>query len=151
MLDNANKSMALIVDDSQINIDVLNGILQKHYDVKFALDGEKALEIASEKPHPDIILLDVLMPGMNGYEVCTKLKQNSTTSQIPVIFVTSLDEMNEELRGFEVGGEDYITKPVTPEIVLARVKTHIELKEVKDKLVEYSQRLEKMLDNNLNL
>ena len=151
MVNNAKKSIVLIVDDSRINIDVLNGILQKHYDVKFALDGEKALEIASKEPHPDIILLDVMMPGMNGYEVCVKLKQKSNTSQIPVIFVTSLNEMREELMGFEVGGEDYITKPVTPEIVLARVKTHIELKEVRDKLVEYSQRMEKMLDNKLDL
>ena len=151
MVDNAKKSIALIVDDNQINIDVLNGILQGHYDVKFALNGEKALEIASKEPHPDIILLDVMMPEMNGYEVCTLLKKDEATSHIPVIFVTALNEMEDELTGFKVGGEDYITKPVTPEIVLARVKTHIELKEVKDKLVEYSQRLEKMLDNNLNL
>ena len=151
MVDNAKKSIVLIVDDSQINIDVLNGILHKHYDVKFALDGEKALEIASKEPHPDIILLDVMMPEMNGYEVCTLLKKDEATSHIPVIFVTALNEIEEELTGFKVGGEDYITKPVTPEIVLARVKTHIELKEVKDKLVEYSQRLEKMLDDKLNL
>lgn len=151
MVDNAKKSIALIVDDSRVNIDVLNGILQGHYDVKFALNGEKALEIASKEPHPDIILLDVMMPKMNGYEVCTLLKKDEATSHIPVIFVTALNEMEEELTGFKVGGEDYITKPVTPEIVLARVKTHIELKEVKDKLVEYSQRLEKMLDDKLNL
>ena len=151
MVDNAKKSLVLIVDDSRVNIDVLNGILHRHYDVKFALNGEKALEIASNEPHPDIILLDVMMPKMNGYEVCTLLKKDEATSHIPVIFVTSLNEMEEELMGFKMGGEDYITKPVTPEIVLARVKTHIELKEVKDKLVEYSQRLEKMLDNNLNL
>jgi len=151
MVDNAKKSIALIVDDSRVNIDVLNGILQGHYDVKFALNGEKALEIASKEPHPDIILLDVMMPEMNGYEVCTLLKKDEATSHIPVIFVTALNEMEEELTGFKVGGEDYITKPVTPEIVLARVKTHIELKEVKDKLVEYSQRLEKMLDDKLNL
>ena len=151
MVDNAKKSLVLIVDDSRVNIDVLNGILHSHYDVKFALNGEKALEIASNEPHPDIILLDVMMPKMNGYEVCTLLKKDEATSHIPVIFVTALNEMEEELMGFKVGGEDYITKPVTPEIVLARVKTHIELKEVKDKLVEYSQRLEKMLDNKLNL
>ncbi len=151
MVDNSKKSVVLIVDDSRINIDVLNGILHEHYEVKFAPDGAKALEIATKEPHPDIILLDVMMPGMNGYEVCVKLKQNSKTSQIPVIFVTSLDEKEEELTGFEVGGEDYITKPVTPEIVLARVKTHIELKEVKDKLVEYSQRLEKLLEDNLDI
>lgn len=151
MVDNAKKSLVLIVDDSRVNIDVLNGILHSHYDVKFALNGEKALEIASNEPHPDIILLDVMMPKMNGYEVCTLLKKDEATLHIPVIFVTALNEMEEELMGFKVGGEDYITKPVTPEIVLARVKTHIELKEVKDKLVEYSQRLEKMLADKLNL
>lgn len=150
-MDNAKKSIALIVDDSQVNIDMLNAILQGHYDVKFALNGEKALEIASKEPHPDIILLDVMMPEMNGYEVCTLLKKDEATSHIPVIFVTALNEREEELTGFKVGGEDYITKPFTPEIVLARVKTHVELKEVKDKLVEYSKRLEKMLDDKLNL
>ena len=151
MVDNAKKALVLIVDDSKINIDVLNGLLHEIYDVKFALNGEKALEIASKEPHPDIILLDVMMPEMNGYEVCTLLKKDEATSHIPVIFVTALNEMEDELTGFKVGGEDYITKPITPEIVLARVKTHIELKEVKDKLVEYSQRLEKMLEDNLDI
>ena len=146
-----NKSTVLIVDDVVTNIDVLNAILKELYEVKIALNGVKALEIAAMEPHPDIILLDVMMPEMNGYEVCKKLKSDPSTSEIPVLFVTALDESQFEVQGFDVGGVDYITKPVVPEIVLARVKTHIELKEVKDKLVEYAQKMEKMLEGKLNL
>ena len=151
MTDTKNKATVLIVDDIGTNIDVLNAILHEEFDVKFALDGGKALEIASKEPQPDIILLDIMMPEMNGYEVCTLLKKDVATSQIPVIFVTAFDDLKGELKGFDVGGVDYILKPVIPEIVLARVKTHIELKEVKEKLVQYSQRLEKMLDDKLDI
>jgi len=146
-----NKSTVLIVDDVVTNIDVLNAILKELYEVKIALNGVKALEIAAMEPHPDLILLDVMMPEMNGYEVCKKLKSDPSTSEIPVLFVTALDESQFEVQGFDVGGVDYITKPVVPEIVLARVKTHIELKEVKDKLVEYAQRMENMLDAKLDI
>lgn len=125
-IDDKNYSI-LVVDDVQIEIEVMNEILHKTYDVKIALNGEKALEIAAKEPHPDLILLDVMMPEMNGYEVCQQLKQIPSTSEIPVIFVTALDDLIGELRGFDVGGVDYILKPVIPEIVLARVKTHIEL------------------------
>ena len=146
-----NKSTVLIVDDIATNIDVLNAILMEIYDVKVALSGSKALEIAAAEPHPDIILLDVMMPEMNGYEVCQKLKSDPSTKEIPVLFVTALDESQFEVQGFEVGGVDYITKPIVPELVLARVETHIELKEAKDKLAEYSQRLEKMLEDKLDI
>lgn len=125
-IDDKNYSI-LVVDDVQIEIEVMNEILHETYDVKIALNGEKALEIAAKEPHPDLILLDVMMPEMNGYEVCQQLKQIPSTSEIPVIFVTALDDLIGELRGFDVGGVDYILKPVIPEIVLARVKTHIEL------------------------
>ena len=146
-----NKSIVLVVDDVSENIDVLIGILDTDYVVKFALNGDTAIEIASKEPQPDIILLDVMMPGINGYEVCTKLKQDVSTSNIPVIFVTAFDDLRGELRGFDVGGVDYITKPVIPEIVLARVKTHLELKEVKEKLAEYALRMEKLADKKLDL
>ena len=146
-----NKHTVLIVDDVGTNIDVLKAILEDNYDIKIALNGGTALEIAAKEPHPDIILLDVMMPEMNGYEVCTKLKSDPITSQIPVLFVTALDDTQFEVQGFDVGGVDFITKPVVPELVLARVKTHLELKEVKEKLIEYSQRMEKMLDDKLNL
>ena len=148
---NDNKSTVLVVDDVSENIEVMIGILEIDYVVKFALNGEKALEIVRKEPRPDIILLDIMMPGMNGYDVCTKLKQDMSTVNIPVIFVTAIGDLKGELKGFKVGGADYITKPVIPEIVLARVKTHIELKEVKEKLVEYARRMENMLDDNLDL
>ena len=146
-----NKSTVLVVDDVSENLEVMIGILEIDYIVKFALNGEKALEIAAKEPHPDIILLDIMMPGMDGYEVCTKLKKDVSTSNIPVIFVTAIDDMKGELKGFEVGGMDYITKPVIPEIVLARVKTHLKVKELEEKLVQYSQRMEKMLDDKLDI
>ena len=146
-----NKSTVLVVDDVSENIDVLIGILEINYTVKFALDGDTAIEVASKEPQPDIILLDVMMPGLNGYEVCEKLKLDPVTAEIPVIFVTALDDLKNEVRGFEVGGVDYITKPVVPEIVSARVKTHIEFKKVKQKLAEYMQKLEAMLDNKLDI
>lgn len=146
-----NKSTVLIVDDVVTNIDVLNAILKELYEVKIALNGVKALEIAAMEPHPDIILLDVMMPEMNGYEVCKKLKSDPSTSEIPVLFVTALDESQFEVQGFDVGGVDYITKPVVPEIVLARVKTHLRLKEITEKLAQYSMRMEKMLDDKLDL
>jgi len=145
------KSVVLVVDDISENIDVMIGILENDYVVKMALDGAKALEIATKEPQPDIILLDIMMPGMNGYEVCTKLKQDVSTSNIPVIFVTAVDDLKGELKGFEVGGMDYITKPVIPEIVLARVKTHLKIKELEEKLVQYSQKMEKMLDDKLDI
>ena len=146
-----NKSTVLIVDDVSANIDVLNAILHEIYNIKIALNGAKALEIATMEPHPDIILLDVMMPEMNGYEVCTKLKQSTSTANIPVIFVTAFDDLSGEIKGFEVGGVDYITKPVVPEIVMARVKTHLKLKEVTEKLALNSERMEKMLDKKLDL
>ena len=145
------KSVVLVVDDISENIDLMIGILENDYEVKVALDGAKALEIASKEPQPDIILLDIMMPGMNGYEVCKKLKQATSTANIPVIFVTAFDDLRGELKGFDVGGVDYITKPVIPEIVLARVKTHLELKEVKEKLAEYALRMEKLADNKLDI
>ena len=145
------KSVVLVVDDISENIDLMIGILENDYEVKVALDGAKALEIASKEPQPDIILLDIMMPGMNGYEVCKKLKQATSTANIPVIFVTAFDDLRGELKGFDVGGVDYITKPVIPEIVLARVKTHLELKEVKEKLAEYALRMEKLADKKLDL
>ena len=129
MVDKSMRYTVLIVDDTKMEIDVMNEILHDNYNVKFALDGPKALEIAVKEPLPDIILLDVMMPGMNGYEVCLSFKQNPLIASIPVIFVTAFDDLVGELRGFDVGGVDYILKPVIPEIVLARVKTHIELHE----------------------
>jgi len=123
----APQSSILIVDDRPENIDILNDVLFPHYRIRIALNGEKALKIAFSANPPDLILLDVMMPGLNGYQVCEKLKSNPDTRTIPVIFVTSMSEADNEEKGLELGAVDYITKPVNPAIVLARVKTHLAL------------------------
>jgi putative two-component system response regulator len=116
----------LVVDDEPANLQVLRSILQDLYQLQFAKDGEKALELA-QRSRPDLILLDVMMPGMSGLEVCRSLKANPETRSIPVIFVTALAETSDEASGLEAGAVDYITKPVSPAIVRARVKTHLSL------------------------
>ncbi len=121
-----DKQTVLVVDDTPENIDVLKGILSDSYRVKAAIDGEKALKICAKSP-PDLILLDVMMPEMDGYEVCRRLKADSATRSIPVIFVTAKNEVEDETHGFLVGGADYITKPVSPPLVRARVNTHLAL------------------------
>jgi len=117
----------LVVDDVVANIDLLVDVLQDDYKVKVALNGETALDIAASPSPPDIILLDVMMPGMDGYEVCDQLKCDIRTSSIPVIFVTAKGEEKDEARGFATGAVDYITKPINPTLVRARVGTHLAL------------------------
>ena len=117
----------LVVDDMPANIDVLRGILRDDYRVKVATSGERALKIARSTPLPDPILLDIMMPAMDGLEVCAQLKADARTRRIPVIFVTAMGEVSDETRGFEVGGVDYITKPVSPPLVLARVRAQLAL------------------------
>jgi len=119
------KATVLIVDDAPENIDVLTGILRKYYKVKAALNGAAAINIANSEKKPDLILLDVLMPGIDGYEVCKKLKENVETAHIPIIFVTAKSEIKDEEYGFTLGAVDYITKPISPPLVLARVKTQL--------------------------
>ncbi|TXH40537.1 MAG: response regulator [Burkholderiaceae bacterium] len=116
----------LLVDDEPANLQVLRQILQPHYRLLFAKDGAKALELA-RTGHPDLILLDVMMPGLTGLEVCEQLKQDPSTAQVPVIFVTALHDEEDEMRGLAAGAVDYITKPVSAPIVKARVKTHLSL------------------------
>ncbi|WP_235890016.1 HD domain-containing phosphohydrolase [Maribrevibacterium harenarium] len=118
----------LVVDDMADNIDILRSILSHHYQVRVAKSGEQALA-QIEKKAPDLILLDIMMPGMNGFEVCRSIKQNPHTKAIPVIFVTAMSSVEDERLGFEVGGADFITKPITPLTTLARVRSHIELAE----------------------
>jgi CheY-like chemotaxis protein len=128
MMDNqAGRQTILIVDDQPLNIDVLYGILHPDYRVKVALSGEQALKLAASAPPPDLILLDIMMPGLDGYEVCRRLKANPFTRSIPLIFVTALSEDEDESRGFELGAVDYVTKPVSPPVVQARVRTHLAL------------------------
>ncbi len=131
----------LLVDDSPENIRVLLEVLKDDYLVVAAKDGNKALEMAAQTPHPDLILLDVLMPEMDGYETCLQLKQGADTQDIPVIFVTALAEDVSEERGFNVGAVDYITKPISPAIVRARVRTHLALKEAQCQLEEQNKSL----------
>ena len=132
----------LVVDDSPDNIILMSRLLKDHYRTKIATNGEKALKIASSDDPPDLILLDVVMPYMDGYEVCQELKKNPKTSRIPVIFLTAKTDIEDEKRGFEVGAVDYITKPVSAPLVLARVKTHLLLKDSRDFLIDKNQFLE---------
>ncbi len=119
--------VVLVVDDKPDNIDVLRGILRNEYRLKAALNGRRALEVASKSPKPDMIFLDVMMPEMDGYEVCRKLKENPLTADIPVIFVTARSREDDEAFGLSLGAVDYITKPIKPAIVKARLKTHLAL------------------------
>jgi CheY-like chemotaxis protein len=121
------KPLILAVDDSAENLQVLSALLKDHYRVKIAKSGEKALEIAQQEQQPDLILLDIVMPEMDGFTACEKLKSNPITQKIPVIFLTALNEVADETRGFKVGGADFIIKPFNPDIVMARINTHIAL------------------------
>ena len=130
----SDKALVLIVDDSPTNLQVLAACVKDNHRIKVATNGLQCLQIAQADPQPDLILLDVEMPGMNGYEVCQKLKSSQETAEIPVIFVTGLQGDKDEEKGLALGAVDYITKPIRPAIVIARVKTHITLKLQRDKL-----------------
>ncbi len=133
----------LIVDDEPNNLQVLRQILKEEYQLTFARSGAEALERA-EKHHPDLILLDIMMPEMDGYEACRRLKRSANTSNIPVIFISAMNETEDEALGFEVGAVDYLTKPVRRAIVKARVKTHLSLvgiDELKQTQLELIERL----------
>ncbi|MCX6073578.1 MAG: PleD family two-component system response regulator [Campylobacterales bacterium] len=133
------KPIILIVDDTPMNIQVLSKMLNSTYDVRIATRGDKALEIArSKKYKPDLILLDIMMPEMDGYEVCRQLKSNSDTAAIPVIFVTAKSEIEDETKGFSLGAVDYIIKPFHMPIVQARIQTHLRLSQQAKLLEEYA-------------
>ena len=124
---NSERATILVVDDTPENIDLLVEILKDDYKVKAARNGEQGLKIARLTPAPELILLDIMMPGIDGFEVCRQLKQDPTACDIPVIFVTAKITTEDEIHGLELGAVDYITKPISPPVVLARVKTHIAL------------------------
>ncbi|WDP90939.1 MAG: two-component system response regulator [Desulfobacter sp.] len=125
--------IVLAVDDTEANIDILVETLGEDYELRVALDGESALEnIAEEKP--DLILLDIMMPGMDGYEVCRRMKSDSKTQDIPVIFLTAMDQEQNEAKGLALGAVDYVTKPFSPDLIKARVRNHLELKKHRDHL-----------------
>lgn len=138
-----SQTKILIIDDEAANLQVLKQILSSDYKLFFAKDGYKGIELAkSEKPN--IILLDVMMPGMTGHEVCKILRTEPSTSRIPVIFVTAMADEEDEADGFTAGAVDYITKPISPAIVKARVKTHLSLvrnEELRETRLQIIQRL----------
>lgn len=123
----------LVVDDTEANVDILVGALGEAYSVSVAMNGEAALEAAAEAP-PDLILLDIMMPGIDGYEVCRRLKGDQRLSAIPVIFITAMGEIDSKTRGFDLGAVDYITKPFEVAEVLARVDTHLKLRQAQARL-----------------
>lgn len=131
-MDSLERATILVVDDTPDNLSLMSGLLKDAYRVKIANSGEKALRIAATQPAPDLILLDIMMPEMDGYAVIRRLKGDSSTRHIPVIFLTAKSEVEDETLGFELGAVDYITKPISPPIVLSRVKTHLEVKRMQD-------------------
>ena len=141
-LDFTAKPSVLIVDDTPENLTLMNGLLREDYHTKVANNGARALAIAAADPKPDLVLLDIMMPGMDGYEVCRRLKSDASTKDIPVIFLTAKVEVEDEQKGFDVGAVDYITKPISPPIVLARVKTQLSLKAAADFLRDKNAFLE---------
>ena len=132
----------LVVDDSAENLALLSDLLLPLYEVRAVNSGERALRAAASQPRPDLILLDVMMPEIDGYEVLWRLRDNPETANIPVIFVTALDTSVDEAHGLELGAVDYITKPIKPAITLARVKAQLDLKAARDWLADRNQALE---------
>lgn len=151
-----NKPKILIVDDEPANLRVLKGILQSDYQLTFAKNGEDAIKLV-EKDKPALILLDIMMPGMSGFDVCKTLKSQTKNKNIPIIFVSALSEEMDEASGFEMGAVDYITKPVSPTLVKARVKTHIslvqadELKQTRLQVIQVLGRASEYKDNETGM
>ena len=149
----ANKGSLLIVDDTSANIDVLVDLLSPDYRIRVARNGKVALSLC-EKEIPDLILLDIIMPEMDGYEVCKRLKEMEETKQLPIIFITAKGETDDETKGLALGAVDYISKPITPAIVLARVETHLEINRQRQKIEKaYNQlqELEALRDNLVHM
>ncbi len=143
---NAEVKTVLLVDDEPANIQIVNSILKNTYKTRIATNGAKALELANQAPPPDLILLDVMMPEMNGYEVCSRLKSADHTRDIPVIFLTGQTEIDDETKGFEVGAVDYIHKPFSPAVVQARVRTHLVLRGIREQLASQLQTIRGEMD-----
>lgn len=139
----------LIIDDESINITILGSLFEDSHRVLVALDGENGLRIARSAEPPDIILLDIMMPEMNGYEVCRRLQADGRTSDIPVIFITALTRAEDESKGLALGAVDFITKPFRSAIVRARVRTHLNLKKQRDQLLKQQQELDRSHQRNL--
>ncbi len=143
---NLTDMLILIVDDTVTNVDLLTLVLKKqNYKILVADSGKRALEQVRVLS-PDLILLDIMMPGMDGFETCRRLKADQNFATIPVIFITALDEMRDKLKGFQVGGADFITKPFQAEEVLARVKAHLTIQKLYKDLAAKNQKLKRALE-----
>ena len=143
---NADKNILLLVDDDPENIEIVNSILGDKYEIRVAKNGVKALELANMEPTPGLILLDVIMPHMDGYEACKHLKADAKTRDIPVIFLTGKTDVADETRGFEVGAVDYIHKPFSPPIVTARVRTQLMLRDAHETVARQLETLNSELE-----
>lgn len=137
------KSKILIVDDVAENLALLTNLLNREYEIFFAKNGLKTIEMATRNK-PDLILLDIVMPGMDGYEVCRRIKKDAVTGDIPVIFLSALDDVHDIVKGFRAGGVDYITKPFQPEEVLARVETQLKIRKLQQELEKSNVMLRKI-------
>jgi putative two-component system response regulator len=135
----------LAVDDTPENLTLIRGLLKGHYKTLFANNGEKALQLVAEGGGIDLILLDVMMPEIDGYEVCRRLKANPATADIPVIFLTAKTAVADEKLGLEIGAVDYVTKPISPPILMARIKNHLLVKQARDVLANQNARLETLV------
>ena len=142
----SDRPTVLVVDDTPDNLALISTLLKDTYHVKVAVSGEKALRIATGPRPPDLILLDIMMPQMDGYEVCKRLKATAATQDIPVIFVTARADEEDERIGLELGAVDYITKPISPAILLARVKAQLALKSAADFLRDKNEFLEQQVE-----
>ena len=141
-----DRATVLVVDDTPENLQLMNGLLREQWRVRLANNGETALQLASQQPTPDLVLLDIMMPGIDGYEVCRRLKADPLTRSIPVIFLTAKDQDEDQQQGFNCGCVDYITKPISPPLVMARVATHIALKRANDRLADNNRYLQVELE-----
>ena len=140
------RKTVLVVDDAPANIQIVHSILKDIYKIRIATSGAKALELVKVTPPPDLVLLDVMMPEIDGYEVCTRLKLDPETRDIPVIFLTGQTEVEDETKGFDVGAVDYIHKPFSPAVVKARVQTHLVLRGIREQLAKQLLTIQKELE-----
>ena len=141
-MEKIDRSVILVVDDTPENLQLMSTLLRDHYKVQVAGSGEKALKLMAGGVLPDLVLLDILMPGMDGYEVCRRMRDDPRMRQVPVIFVTAKSDSEDEEQGLDLGAVDYITKPISPAITLARIRTHLSLKRAADLLQDRNQTLE---------
>jgi len=143
---NSDKPVLLVVDDTPASVDLLHAMLRDDFQIKVATNGERAVAVAQKEPRPAIILLDVMMPGVDGYEACRRLKENADTALIPVIFITAKTEVEDEQKGLSLGAVDYITKPFNPDLVKARVEAQFSHYQETRALAEQVEKLRARLD-----